>query len=232
MYRVLGASLIVLAACHGATPPTAKPIVPGMIAGLVRHAHTGEAVERAIVVVRRPGEIAPLRHFSDDNGAFMIADLPPGHYDVVAYVDQLAIGERADDVRAGQMVGLDFTVRHDLDPPDLNAPGAPSLWRYRPPGADPTTGVIAGTVADLRFQRVAVAVVTVTVSGTVDAQQTVTDGHGRFELRDLAPGSYDVSAEYAVLRRGQIEVRRSRVIVAGGEVVVVPLWLDTETPPQ
>ena len=38
---------------------------------------------------------------------------------------------------------------------------------------------------------------------------------------------YDVVAYYSVLQRGQIEVRRNRVRVDGGEVVEVPFWLDT-----
>lgn len=238
MRRLLGASLaaglrrapvvlVALAACHRSPPPR-PPIAQGMIAGLIRDAVSGEAVENAIVAIRRPGELATQRHRSDVNGAFMIPALPPGHYDVVAYVDALAIGASGADVRPGEVVGLDFTVGHVDATPDLNAPGAPALWRYRPRDADPLTGVIEGTVADIHNLRLPAAVVSVTVTGTIETQQTVTDAQGRFAVRDLAPGSYDVSAYYAVVRRGQIEVRRSRVIVAGGEAVVVPLWLDTD----
>ena len=116
-----------------------------------------------------------------------------------------------------------------VDVPDPNAPGAPTLWRYRPAGADPTAGVIEGTVADmLSHERMRGAVVTIVRVGTLETHPTVTDDQGRYRLEGLAPGAYDVSAYYSVVRRGQLEVRRGNVDVVGGETVVVPLWLEVE----
>lgn len=222
------ACVVAITGCfhRGASEPTPSP---GMIAGLIRDAASGEAIQNAIIVVRRPGEIAPTREESDVNGAYMIAELPAGSYAVTAYVAKTIIGERNAEVRPGETLGLDFTVGHvEGDVPDLNAPGAPALWRFRPRDAEPTLGRIEGTVADIHFARLVSAVVTVVSAGQMRTEQTITDEHGRFTVDELPPGTYEVSAYYSVAGRGAIEVRRSRVLVAGGEVVVVPLWLDTE----
>ena len=45
--------LVALAACHRSPPPHPQ-IAQGMIAGLIRDAVSGEAVENAIVVIRPP----------------------------------------------------------------------------------------------------------------------------------------------------------------------------------
>jgi len=197
-----------------------------MIAGLIRDSASGGAIGSATIVVRRDGELEPLRDQSDGNGAFMIPDLAPGPYEVTVYVQSVAVGQRRAIVAPGEVIGLDFAVGSVAL--DLNAPGAPALWHYRPVGAEPTVGTIEGTVADLHNARLPSAVVSVTPTGTVAAQQTITDEQGRYAVHELEPGSYEVSAYYSVVTSGTVEVRRSRVIVAGGEVVVVPLWLDTD----
>lgn len=225
------AAAALLAVALGACAARATPSGPavGMIAGLVRDAESGQAVADAIVVVRRAGSIAPERHVTNEDGAFMIADLVPGTYDVAAYVGKVRIGERPAVVRPNEILGLDFTFTRGGPPtPDLNAPGAPELWRYRPPGADAAAGTVEGTVADIRGTRLPGAVVSITRTGTIDTVQTTTDDQGRFSVEGLAPGHYDVIAYYSVVRRGQLELRRNRVAVAGGEVVVVPLWLETQ----
>ena len=43
----------------------------------------------------------------------------------------------------------------------------------------------------------------------------------------MNPGTYVISAYYSVGGHGEIEVRRSDVAVAGGEAVVVPLWIES-----
>ena len=73
-------------------------------------------------------------------------------------------------------------------------------------------------------ERVPGAVVTaVTLAG--QTEQTVSDDDGRYRF-DLAPGTYAVSAYYSIGGRGQIEVRRSGIAVAGAEAVSVPLWIE------
>ncbi|MBZ0231080.1 MAG: carboxypeptidase-like regulatory domain-containing protein, partial [Deltaproteobacteria bacterium] len=192
-------------------------------------ASTGVGVEGARVVLRRPGSLEPVQGVTDAAGAYYIADLPPGPYTVHAYVDESAIGEQTTTIEHDRITALDFAVGAALDGPiDLNAPSMAPLWRYRPPGADPSTGTIEGTVADTRRERLAGAVISVVRDGEVLAEQTYTDDQGRFHVVGLSPGDYSVSAYYAVLTRAQMEVRRNKVRVDGGEVVVVPLWLETD----
>lgn len=203
---------------------------PGAVAGLVRNASTGLGVEGARVVLRRPGSLEPVQGVTDAAGAYYIADLPPGPYTIVAYVEKTQIGEQTAQIEHDQITGLDFAYGGmGVDPIDLNAPSMAPLWRYRPPGADQTTGAIEGTVADTRQERLAGAVVSIVRDGEVSAEQTFTDEHGRFQVAGLSPGNYSVSAYYAVVTRAQMEVRRNQVKVGGGEVVVVPLWLETDT---
>ena len=65
-------------------------------------------------------------------------------------------------------------------------------------------------------------------AGTYDTYPTVTDDQGRFRVDNLPPGTYEVSANYTVVRRGQLELRRNNIVVVGGETVVVPLWLEVD----
>lgn len=210
---------------HAPTPPKR-----GMLAGVVRDALSGAGVAGAIIVLRPPGEIAPVSEPTTGDGTYMIPDLPAGPYQVRAYRDKRLIGERDTVIRGGEVVGLDFTLAPaGVDVPDPNAPGAPELWRFRAADADPTLATIEGTVADARsHRRVADAVVSITLSGTLTTTQVITDEAGRYRAAALPPGSYDVSAYYTVLQRGQLEVKRNQVEVAGGETVVVPLWLETD----
>jgi Carboxypeptidase regulatory-like domain len=225
------ALLSVIATGLGCTHPHMPHAAKGMIAGQVRDALSGVAVADAVIVLRRPEQIEPLQEHSNGDGAFMIPELAPGLYHVTAYVQQVLIGERDAEVRPNEIIGIDFTLPSPgAINPELNSPGAPTLWRFRHPGDDPASGTIEGTVADVaRHQRLEGAVVSATVSGEMTTVQTVTDEQGRFHFDHLAPGSYDVGAYYTVIRRGQLEVRRNRVEVGGGDTVVVPLWLEVES---
>jgi len=219
--------VLIAAACGGVQHPAPTP---GAVAGLVRDATTGSGVAGARIVLRRPGTIDPIHADTNGDGAYMLVDLPAGWYHVAAFLHEAPIGTRDIEVANGRLTGLDFAVgpRASEAAAALDEPSRRPLWRYHPRTADPDTGVIEGTVADLYQRgRVAGAVVTVVRDGHVDAVQAITDDTGRFRIEGLGPGSYAVSAYYAVVRRAQVEVRRNRVEVGGGEVVVVPLWLDT-----
>jgi hypothetical protein len=226
--RVL-AYLVILTACGGAPRGSmAPPPGPGAVAGLVRAADTGAGVEGARVVLRRPGSLAPVQGVSDASGAYYIASLPPGRYVVAAYVEETPIGEQPIDVAHDRITALDFAIgARDAAVIELNVPSSAPLWRYKPLGADPRSGVIEGTVADLRKERLPSTVVSVSRRGETDAEILVTDDRGRFQVAGLSPGMYTVTASYAVVTRAQIQVQRL-VEVMGGEVVVVPMWLETD----
>jgi hypothetical protein len=229
-YFAVIAALAGTAACGIVRRSSGPPPGPGAIAGLVRSASTGGGVEGARVVLRRPGSLEPVHGVTDAMGAYYIPDLPPGAYTIIAYVSEQEIGEQTAQIEHDHITALDFAVGATTDGPiDLNAPSMKPLWRYKPPGADQKTGSIEGTVADTRKMRLAGAVVSIVRDGEITAEQTFTDEQGRFEVAGLSPGNYSVSAYYAVVTRAQMEVRRNKVIVGGGEVVVVPLWLETDT---
>ena len=90
---------------------------------------------------------------------------------------------------------------------------------------DAAHAIIEGTVNDTQTrERVAGAVVTAVAHG--DTEQTITDDQGRYRFPALRPGTYAVSAYYSISGRGQIEVRRGDITVAGAEAVIVPLWIE------
>ena len=62
--------------------------------------------------------------------------------------------------------------------------------------------------------------------GTPEALEGITDDQGRYRFDNVKPGTYVVSAYYSVSGRGQIEIRRSDIAVAGGEGVIVPIWIE------
>ena len=57
--------------------------------------------------------------------------------------------------------------------------------------------------------------------------QAVSDDEGRYRFDPVSPGTYIVSAYYAVDNHGQIEVRRSDIEVPAQGGVIVPLWIET-----
>ena len=90
---------------------------------------------------------------------------------------------------------------------------------------------IEGAVTDTgNHERVPGAVVTALRAGEAAAHQTVTDDQGRYRFDRIEPGSYTVSAYYSISGRGQFEVRRAGIAVAGGEAVVVPLIIEVAKP--
>ncbi len=229
-HRVILATAVALGAgaCAGRPAPPMRVPGPGAVAGLVRAADTGGGVDGARVVLRRPGSLAPVQGVSDASGAYYIAGLPPGRYVLTAYVDEYEIGVQTVDIRHDTITALDFAIgAREAGQIELNAPSGLPLWRYRPVGADPRSGVIEGTVADLRRARMPDAVVSIARTGGVFAELVISDERGRYQVSGLEPGLYTVTASYSLLTRAQVEVHR-RVQVEAGEVVVVPLWLETD----
>lgn len=223
-----------LGACAGRAYQGPPPVTVGSLAGIIRTADTGSPVGDATIVLRRPGELAPVQERTNGTGAYMIAALPPGQYDVKVYQDERTIGDEQIAIQAGKVTGLDLAVGPRLSMAEAAsvdvASGTP-LWRFRPADANPGAAVIEGTVTELGERtRLEGAVVTVVDRDGRLIAEAVSDDGGRYHIEDVAPGSYAVSAYYTLVGRGQFEIRRNDVVITAGEVVVVPLAIETDGP--
>ncbi len=221
-------AVLVLAACGAAQH--AAPPKEGAIAGVARDHDSGDPVAHAELRLRATGDMRARTAASDGKGAFTFDHVPPGRYDLSASFAGQPIAVDNIDVTAGKTAVIDVTFtlgRPDPVTVDFGNPKEGEIDRYRPAHHAQTTGVIEGTVTDVGTRdRVAGAVVTASRGPDTDALQAVTDDQGRYRFEGIDPGTYVVSAYYSIGGRGQIEVRRSDIAVAGGEGVIVPLWIE------
>jgi len=228
MFRVIAAALLLASCAHAAAPAA------GGIAGLVRDRDSGEPIALAAISVRRDGELAATTAKSGADGFYDVERLPPGRYQIAAHYAGVTVEVGGIAVAPGRVTAVDLPF--ELGRPErihleLVDTAAVAIARFRPAGADPAHGRLDGTVTDTGTrERVVGAVVTVTSPALADAVQVVTDERGRFAVPDLPPGTYALSAYYAVTRRGTIEVRRTAIPISGGERVEVPLWVDLAAP--
>ncbi len=214
----------------GAAPARPRPTT-GAIAGLARDHDSGDPVARAEIRVRGQGaggEKPPRETRSSEHGLYDVDHLPAGRYQLAALFAGQPIDVTSIEVRSGEttFVDLVFTLgRPDPIRVNYGDPTATVIDRYHPRDLDAAHAVIEGTVNDTQTrERVAGAVVTAVAHG--DTEQTITDDQGRYKFPGLRPGTYAVSAYYSISGRGQIEVRRGDIAVAGAEAVIVPLWIE------
>jgi hypothetical protein len=218
---------LVAAACTAAHPhaPRARD---GAIGGLARDRASGEPVGFTTLRLRGAGT-AVLETRATREGLFGFDHLAPGRYDLDAEAEGARGAIRNIDVTPGEATVVDVELAGGAGPA-VDFRGDPSdaaIEHFAPLHHDAATAVIEGIVADLATRRrVAGAVVTVVIGQTT--LQTVTDDAGRYRFDPVAPGTYVVSAYYAVDGRGQMEVRRSAISVAAAQGVRVPLWIETQ----
>jgi hypothetical protein len=223
--------LLVAASCATTSQPHhSARTTTGGIAGLTRDHDSGDPVAKAEIRVRAV-DGRSLTTTSRDDGLYDIEALAPGTYVLVAMFAGQPVEVTNIEVRAGKitMVDIVFTLgRPEPIKIDFGNSKANKIDRYRPKKASPLVGIIEGTVNDATTkQRVVGAVVTAATGDVSKTQQTVSDDAGRFRF-ETEPGVYVVSAYYSVGGRGQIEVRRSDIAVAGAELVHVPLWIEMD----
>ncbi len=228
--RIAVTVVLLLVACGGAgggEGARRAKLTTGAIAGLARDHDSGDPVAKADIRVRGQGDIQPKVTTSSDRGLYDVDDLKPGRYQLTARFAGQPVDVVNIDVRAGETsyVDIAFTLgrpeplRHDY------GDKAGEIGRYHPPNLGAGVVIIEGTVNDTSTrERVQGAVVTAVLGERTE--QTISDEHGRFRFDGLAPGSYSISAYYNISGRGQIEVRRSEIQVAGAEAVIVPLWIE------
>jgi hypothetical protein len=219
--------VLLLAVACGGSQRSPRPTT-GTIAGITRDQDSGDPVAKAEIRITMAGG-AQLVAISTDRGTYDLDRLQPGRYDLVAEFAGQPVSVKNIEVKAGQvaMVDIVFTLgRPDpivTDYSDIKS----KIDRYHPKNLTSTASIIEGTVNDSEtHMRVPGAVVTAVAGDVGQTQQTISDDFGRFRFDAVAPGTYSVSAYYSVSGRGQIEVRRSGIAVAGAEAVVVPLWIE------
>ncbi len=221
------AVLVALAACGSAQHP-ARPKA-GTIAGVARDHDSGDPVSKATIVVRPEGVLTSARTVKTDaKGNYTVPNLPDGAYSLSASFAGQPISVEHIAVAGGHTAVVDLTFTLGKPDPitvDFGNPKEGAIDRYRPAHHSPATGLIEGIVVDSGSrERVPGAVVT--ASRGADALQAVTDDEGRYRFDDVEPGTYVVSAYYSIGGRAQIEIRRSDIAVAGGDGVIVPLWIE------
>jgi hypothetical protein len=217
---------LVLAACGAAQHAGPNE---GAIAGVARDHDSGDPVGKADIHVRVEGVLTGARATtSDSKGSYVIDHLRPGRYALSASFAGQPVNVEHIDVAGGKTVVVDLTFtlgRPDPITVDFGNAKEGAIERYHPAHHAADTGLIEGTVTDSGSrERVAGAVVTATCGN--DSLEAVTDDQGRYRFDRVQPGTYVVSTYYSIGGRGQIEIRRSDIAVAGGEGVIVPIWIE------
>jgi hypothetical protein len=220
------AVVLVLAACGASQRPLPRE---GSIVGLARDHDSGDPVAHAELRLRIEGDVHGRAASSSAQGAFAFDHLPPGRYSLSASFAGQPITIDKIDVARGKTVVVDVTFTlGQPDPKHVSFGDAKdgAIDRFHPPHHAAGTGLIEGTVTDSGSrERIGGAVITALHDG--DTLQTITDDQGRYQFDAVEPGTYVVSAYYSVGGRGQIEIRRSDIQVAGGEGVIVPIWIES-----
>jgi hypothetical protein len=219
------AVLFALAACGAAQHPAPRE---GTVVGLARDHDSGDPVAHAELRLRVQGDVRGRAATSGKQGAFAFEHVPPGRYSLSASFAGQPVNVDNITVAAGKTAVVDVTFTLGQPDPvmvDFGNAKEGAIDRYHPTHHAATTGIIEGTVTDSGSrERVGGAVVTATAGG--DSLTAVTDDQGRYHFDTVQPGTYVVSAYYSIGGRGQIEIRRSDIAVAGGEGVIVPIWIE------
>jgi hypothetical protein len=218
------AAFVACAACAAAPRPVPRP-AEGSIVGLARDRDSGDAVAKVAVNIRAQGQIAAQRTLTEANGRYRQPHLAPGMYSVSADFAGQQVTVKNIALAAGEPTVVD--LEFDLGKPDpvmvdFGNSAASEIEHFTPKDHQPR---IEGTV-NVRSSHTRVEGAVVTVVGLGQTLQAVTDDQGRFAFA-VSPGTYAVSAYYAVDSIGEIEVKRSAIEVAANEGVVVPLWIET-----
>lgn len=200
------------AALRHAAPAAPEPALPvravetgagpaiGEIAGTLR-TNGGGAVPDAVVTVTSPAGHQIGRVRSDATGRYTVAGLKSGTYTVIALAS--GFGPEAASV-------------------SLNGAGAVRDFEL---AADRPIGRLYGTVTAPDGQGLANATIAVTAGDGGLVSSVVTDVHGNYELRDLAPGDYTV---VTTLYTPTVQ----QVSLTAGEQAVVDLDLIAVDPEQ
>ena len=101
-----------------------------------------------------------------------------------------------------------------------------AIFAAVPADAQTTLGTIRGTVFDPQQQVVPGATVVIIDESTSVAREVQTDGQGLFEIPNLRPGTYAVTATLTGFRKAQ----RTGVVLRAASVVLIDLTLAIGRP--
>ncbi|MGE0870154.1 MAG: carboxypeptidase regulatory-like domain-containing protein [Kofleriaceae bacterium] len=219
--------IALVAACGAGMTPTQPRL--GAVAGLARDLDSGDPIAKARVELRAHGQSANARTTTtSDRGLYDIDHLPPGRYHLKAEFAGQPVEVMNIIVTPGEaaLVDIVFTLgRPEPLRTDFGDPRRGEIKTYpRHHGRGAAVATIEGTVIDVESSA-AVAGAVVTAEGH-EVLQTATDEHGRYRFDAVPPGTYVISTYYSIGGRGQIEVRRSDIVVRSTETVVVPLAIE------
>lgn len=224
-------ALVAVAACGGPAAGSSEPGKPsldqiesrpgnGTLEGVVIDTATDRPVSFAevSVYVEESGELAG-ETTTDQSGAYKVPNLPPGSYRVIVKFSNLTSEARGVSLFADKPTPLRVELSSD--------PGGGPLETREATGA--SHGSIEGVILDgVRGEPLGGATVEVSSKRLTDPLFTIADEHGRFRIAGLSPDTYLVSVYYSLVDKGNIEVRRSGVVVERGVATKLTLELDTE----
>ncbi len=174
-----------------AVPP---PPVAGRVTGLVKDAHTGEALDGAVVLVDAP-DSHPVATTSD--GSFLTHEIGPGDVTIAVAREGYRRVEKTTTVSAGEISSLELSLERAVEPARLTLSVA---------SREPKEPVQA------RVQ----------VQGP-DRKELGTDDEGKLET-SLTPGEYvlNISAEGFLTRQRNIEVDEAERMILDLELASEP----------
>lgn len=182
----------------------------GAVSGEVVDAESGEPVALVGVSASRAGELAAA-DITDAQGRFFLEAVPAGDVSVEARAGDWIVGTQTLEVEPDTEHRLRFRARRPS--PDEVGEG--------------DRGAIEGLVVDgSTGLAVPGAVVSLTSPVQRDARFAFADERGRYDFRNLVPATYAVSCYYHLVAEGNVEVRRTGVVVGRGETRRVDLELD------
>lgn len=189
----------------------------GSLRGTVLDA-SGSSIPHASVNLTLSGESQPVTTRSDDRGSFRFKGLSAGSYDLAASAPGfLKSIHRAIDVHPGenaQLPAITLQIGYAPCTADVYGPGI---------GERPTSGKpgISGSLVS-GPQGLGGATVFVTDLEGRHQRKAKTDSQGRFEFRDVRPGSYLLTAKKPGYATFLIDLKPLRVSL-GHDAVIEPL---------
>lgn len=230
---LLGGLAVLVMACGGSQKPAAvsAPAPTSGIHGTVVDVETGSAISFVTVIAKADGAVRSYSHTTNGSGSFILDGVPPGRYQVIATygnhssekLDVPVTRNKITRLRLGLDLRTNEPIVNSYKPiPSVPEPPKRSIGRAR-------SGAIEGVVRNAKTKALLPgAVVGATSAKLPEPRLAVADAHGRYRLLGLPPGTYVLSIYYTVVERGNVEVRRGGIQVAGGKATIIDLNLDTE----